>query len=197
MDGLEDAVFENGAVKHAAQFTKTLEEIANYVQKKHNSDVAKMIKDVERPVLEFPARPIPKTILNSDGTITLEKVDEMDSYVWKKDYKLVHSKKAEVIEKEKRVFPSILDQCSPSLRSQLEVMKKFEEAHEKNYIVELLKLIRGLCCKHDQNNDKFYAVFNSLRALFINFQKSDQTNDEYLKEFQAQMAHLMTTMLIL
>ena len=29
IDGLEDTVFESGAMKHAAQFTKTLEEIAN------------------------------------------------------------------------------------------------------------------------------------------------------------------------
>ena len=55
----------------------------------------------------------------------------MDIYVWKKDYKLIHSKKAEFVEKEKRVFPIILDQCSPSLRSQLEDMKTFEEACEK------------------------------------------------------------------
>ena len=48
----------------------------------------------------------------------------------------------------------------------------------------------NFCCKHDQNNDKFFAVFNSLQALFINFQKGDQTNDDYLKEFQAQMAML-------
>ena len=31
--GLEDAVFKRGAVTHATQFMKTLEEIANYVQK--------------------------------------------------------------------------------------------------------------------------------------------------------------------
>ena len=40
------------------------------------------------------------------------------------------------------------------------------------------------------NNDKYYSVFNSLRALFINFQNSDMTNDEYLKEFQGRMATL-------
>ena len=33
VDGLEDAVFESGAMKCVAQFTKTLEEITNYVQK--------------------------------------------------------------------------------------------------------------------------------------------------------------------
>ena len=32
VEGLEDAVFESGSVEHAAQFTKTLEGIADYVQ---------------------------------------------------------------------------------------------------------------------------------------------------------------------
>ena len=59
VEGLEDAVFESCAVKHAVQFTKMLEEIAQYVLKKSNSDVAKMIKDVERPKFELPLHPVP------------------------------------------------------------------------------------------------------------------------------------------
>ena len=48
--------WKSGAMNHAAQFTKNLEEIANYMQKNYNSDVAKMIKDMECPVsvFEFP-----------------------------------------------------------------------------------------------------------------------------------------------
>ena len=38
VEGLEDAFFESGSVKHAAQFTKTLEEIADYIKTKYNSD---------------------------------------------------------------------------------------------------------------------------------------------------------------
>ena len=136
----------------------------------------------------FQSGPVSKTITSPDGTTRQEKIDELDIYVWKKDYELVHNRKAEFIEKEKRVFLIILDQCLPSLRSQLEGAKTFEETKEKNDIVELLKLIRDFCCKHHQNNDKFYAFFNSIRALFINFQKNDQINDEYLKEFQARLA---------
>ena len=71
----------------------------------------------------------------------------------KKDYKLICNKKAEFIKKEKRFFPIILDQCSPSLRSQLEGARTFEETCKKNDIAELLKLIQGFCCKHDQNNN--------------------------------------------
>ena len=39
-------------------------------------------------------------------------------------------------------------------------------------------------------NAKYYAIFNSLRALFINFQKADMMNDDYIKEFQGRRATL-------
>ena len=76
-----------------------------------------------------------------DGTTTQENVDEMDIYLWKKDYELIQIKKAEFIEKEKQLFPIILNQCSLSLRSQLEGAKTLEEAPEENDIMELLMLI--------------------------------------------------------
>ena len=56
---------------------------------------------MERPTFNFSVRPVPRTIRNPDGTIMQEKNDEMDIYMWKKDYELVHSKKAKFTEKEK------------------------------------------------------------------------------------------------
>ena len=116
-----------------------------------------MIKDVECSKFDFPARLTPKIIVNSDGTMTQEKIHEMYIYIWKKDYELVHSQKANFTEKVKQVFFIILDQCSSSLKLQLEGAKNFQETCKKNNVVELLKLIHGFCCKHDQNNN-----FNSL-----------------------------------
>ena len=51
--------------------------------KKYNGDIAKMIKDVERPEFDFPVHPVSKTIMNPDGLMTQEKIEEMDIYVWK------------------------------------------------------------------------------------------------------------------
>ena len=99
--------------------------------------------------------------------------------------------------KKTRVFPIILNQCLPLLRLQLQGAKTFEEMYEMNDIVKLFKLICSFCCKHDQNNEKYYAAFNSLQVLLINFQGSVWTNEDYLKEFQAQMLCLMTIMQIL
>ena len=39
--------------------------------------------------------------MNPDGTTRQEKIDEMDIYIWKKDYMLAHSRRAEFTEKEK------------------------------------------------------------------------------------------------
>ena len=74
VEDLEEAVFKSRAVKHTAQFTKTLKEITKYVQKKYNSDMAKMIKDVECPKFDFPAHPVPKIVVNPDRTMTQEKL---------------------------------------------------------------------------------------------------------------------------
>ena len=72
-EGLKEAVFKSRAVKHNAQFTKTVEEIEKYVQKKFNSDEVKMIKDMERPKIDFPTRPVPKIVVNPDGTMIKKK----------------------------------------------------------------------------------------------------------------------------
>ena len=64
----------------------------------------------------------------------------------------------------------------------------FNAACKKNDVVVLLQLIRGFCCKHNQNNVKVYSAINSIRALFINYQKAELSNDDYLEEFQAQVA---------
>ena len=54
-------------------------------------------------------------------------------------------------------------------------------------MVELLKVIWALCCRHHQNNDETYAVVTSLKNLLYFDQKPDVTNDEYLKKFKAQV----------
>ena len=59
VEQFEDAMFENGSIKHATQFTKMLEEISKYVQVKYNSDVAHMIKDIKHSEFKFPECPEP------------------------------------------------------------------------------------------------------------------------------------------
>ena len=88
------------------------------------------------------------------------------------------------------MLPIVLGQCLPSLSSQLEIGKDFEKICKENNVVELLKLRRGFSCHHDQNKNNIYTVLNRLRALFVNYQRSETTNDDYLKKFQADVSTL-------
>ena len=97
-EGLEGDIFENGAVIHPTQFTKTLKELANYVQVKYSSNVARMIQNVERPVFKYPTRCIGSQ----------EKVGEMAIFIWRKDNEKVPVKQSMIGEKEMRVLPIIL-----------------------------------------------------------------------------------------
>ena len=44
--------------------------------------------------------------------------------------------------------------CSPVLMAQLEGMKGYESINTDQDVVEVLKLIQILCCRHDQNTDQ-------------------------------------------
>ena len=58
---------------------------------KYDSDVARMIVDVEHPEFNFPEHPVPQIVTIKDSTSMQEKVDKMDINIWKKDNKLVHT----------------------------------------------------------------------------------------------------------
>ena len=67
----------------------------------------------------------------------------------------------------------------------MEGSKGYEQI--KKGLVERLRLIRGLCCRHDLNNHKTYAMILSLKNLFYLYQKPEVSNHEYLKEFKARV----------
>ena len=86
-----------------------LEDIADFIQVKYNSNVVRMIRDVERPTFTYPTRPTGRMITLRRITTMQEKVDEVDVYIWKKASKKIHNKKVDFKEKEKKVFS--LGQC--------------------------------------------------------------------------------------
>ena len=81
-------------MKHAAKFTKTLGDITNYVQTKYNSNAARMIQDVERPLFTYTTLPVGCLVTLSHRMTTQEKVNEIDVYVWKKGFEKIHNKES-------------------------------------------------------------------------------------------------------
>ena len=93
LEGLQDAVFESGAVRLAAPFPNIPEDVADYVRVKYTGRVTRRIGEVERPMLAYPARPTAKTITLSDGTTTQEKADKMDVHIGQETFNKILCKR--------------------------------------------------------------------------------------------------------
>ena len=80
---------------------------------------------------------------------------------------------------QKTAYLVVISQCLPALHAQLEGMKGYWTINTNQDIVKVLKLIWGLCCRHDQNTDHTYAVVTSLKGLLYFYQKPNMTSNKY------------------
>ena len=151
-----------------------------------NLDMAEAIRNVKRPTFKMPARPKQKKQPTKKATSLLRVQMNWIHLFAKKNLRNSIKNKLNMKKKKKGCFPLYWG----NVHSQLEGGKGFKTICKENDVVELLKLIQGFSCHHDQNNDKIYAVLNSLRAFFVNYQRNDMTNNNYLKEFLACISTL-------
>jgi hypothetical protein len=77
--GLESHTFDIGNAKYAAKYKKTVDAIANYIQREYKggADIAKAIKELSLPTLRVPGYPKAKA-----GETA---VDPGDVYIWQQD----------------------------------------------------------------------------------------------------------------
>jgi hypothetical protein len=67
--GLEDDIFDVGALSDPAKYSKSLKSIENYIQKtyKKPDDIAKAIQQLKRPALDYPKQPKKSECLDENG----------------------------------------------------------------------------------------------------------------------------------
>jgi len=77
--GLESHTFDIGNVKYAAEYKKTVDAIANDIQREYKgwADIAKAIKELSLPTLQVPGYPKAK----AGETV----VDPGEVYIWQQD----------------------------------------------------------------------------------------------------------------
>ena len=167
--------------QNAAQFTKSLQNVDDYIQIKYNNEVGDIVRTLMKLSVKYPTMPVGKKSIDKEWNEFKERPNDMEVFM-EGDWKIANNLEKEFVKYQKTAYPLVIGQFSPALRAQLEGRKGYETVNSNQEVVEVLKLIRGLCCKHNQNNDETYAVIASLKGLFHFNQKSDITNNEYLKE---------------
>jgi hypothetical protein len=109
--GLESRNFDIGHAKFVAKYQKTVETIANHIQKdyKRGPDIAKALRDLSLPVISIPNYP----------TGTGGVVDPGTEYLWKKDVKEAKRKIALLNKNKKCACTLVVRQCLPKLVSKI------------------------------------------------------------------------------
>jgi hypothetical protein len=107
----------------------------------------------------------------------------MAKFAWKEDYKGMKYQKDKYNDNKSNAWALIYDQCSPELKNKLKGTSGYDEAKAGNNVIKLLTIIRGYCCQFDTLNNKYMSIVKSLKNLLYFFQKAEQTNSEFHKDF--------------
>jgi hypothetical protein len=135
VSGLESHTFDIGNAKYAAKYKKTVDVIANYVQREYKggADIAKAIKALSLPTLQVPGYPKAK----NGETV----VDPGDVYIWQQDVVAVKKQIIQLEENKKRAYALVIGQCSTDLNSKLQGSAAFVQAKADQDVVQLLLVV--------------------------------------------------------
>ena len=190
VQGLENDTFDVGASSNPAKFSKLLKNIENYIQKtyKDPDDMVKTIQKMKKVSLSFPVR-----LKKNDEDCCDDNGDpdsdafNMAIFAWKEDYKSMKLRMDKYKGHESNAWALIYNQCSPELKNKLDGTEGYDGAKSTNDVAKLLTTIRGYCCQFDLLSDKYMVIVAAIKNLFYFFQKAEQSNADYHKDFMAML----------
>jgi hypothetical protein len=142
---LESHTFDIGNSKYAAKYQKTVDAIANHIQKEYKGgpEITKAIRDLSLPmiaILEYP-RPSSTTAAINPGEV----------FLWQQDVTKAKKRIALLAKNKKCSYTLDLGQCSPELDGKIKGTDVYIQADCNQDVVQLLLIIRGYCCRFDNN----------------------------------------------
>jgi hypothetical protein len=150
--------------------------------------MVKTIQQMKRVNLGYPERP-KKTeaeCCNSGRNPGADAFD-MAVFAWKEDYKLMKSRMDKYKGNESNAWALIYNQCSPELKPKLEGTQGYDTAKSANNVAKPLTMIRGYCCQVNLLSDEYMAIVAAIKNLFYFFQKVEQSNTDYHKDFMVML----------
>jgi hypothetical protein len=127
--GLESHTFDIRNAKYAAKYKKTVNSIANYIQREYKggANIAMAIKELSLPSLQIPGFPKART----GETV----VDPGDIYLWQQDAAAAKKQIVQLGENKKGTYVLVIGQCLPDLDSKLRGSAAFMQAEADQDIV--------------------------------------------------------------
>jgi hypothetical protein len=106
--GLESHTIDIGNAKYAAKYQKTVDAIANHIQKDYKGGpvITKAIRDLSLPTIAIPEYPRPSSMTAA--------IEAGEVLLWQQDVTKAKKRIALLAESKKRSFALVLGQCSPN-----------------------------------------------------------------------------------
>jgi hypothetical protein len=165
---LGELMFKCNSSNAADMFLRTHEAITSYVTRNYSQHMKMLVKHGKEACFTIPDPPEAKA-----GAIEVAKYKaELDMY----------HRKVEKYEAEKsKVFMTILDQCSPTVKKRLEADPGFITLEEEDDVAGLLKVLKSMAFATGKIQYEYWTLQKSLKR-FVNMTQHNQ--EDLLKYHQ-------------
>ena len=144
---IELDTFDNTGQHDAAQFNKSLKNIADYLQLNHGNNVSKAVRNLTPVNIAIPHQPVGEIDPNDD-TKRLP-VTEVALYLWKREHTKAQDQLDKYNKNKAKAYIIVFHQCFPSLKNDLKASDTFAAIRSAQDVIGLLKLVQSLCCSYD------------------------------------------------
>jgi len=172
--GLTTHTFNVGHPKYEAQFERSVDTIARYVQEQYKSgaDVALAMRELVAPSVTMPVFPADPN-------------DQEALQIWKEELREKCTQSVQIEESKKRAYALVMGQCSPDLVSKIRGSGTYATVNASQDVVELLRLVRGYCCDFGAGHQSTWALEQAKHKVSVYYQRHDVSNTDYVQFFQA------------
>jgi hypothetical protein len=163
--------------KSAAQFTKSQERIAGYVQRSGMDESYLVAETIMTGTAQRIALPPPIDANASDkADLEIIRVEVVKS-VAKRQQKLEESLK--------EGYATVYDQCSQEVRDKLKATRDWETVQAVQALDELIKRIEKICVGFDDHKQSVFNLVQSLKTLFLYTQSEKEIVKECARNFKS------------
>ena len=170
---IEFDTFDNTGQHDAAQFNKSLKNIADYLQLNHGNDVSEAVRNLNPVNIAIPPQPVGE-VDPSDATKRLP-VTDVALYLWKREHTKAQDRRDKYDENMAKAYIIVFHQCSPSLKNDLEASDTFAAICSAQDVIGLLKLVQSLCCSYDAKTQGVMATVASYKNSSLITKKMELT----------------------
>jgi hypothetical protein len=167
---IAEHMFNTGVNKYAAQFTRSREEVANYLQRTSAEEgylVAETVQTGKQQLIPLP----PPIDPNVEDKADLENIRA-------KDVKTIAKRQQNLQESLKKGYVTVYGQCSQQVHNKLKLTENWEVTQKEQLLHDLILEVEKICVGFDDHKQEVFNLAQALRALFLYTQNKKDTMEE-------------------